>query len=49
MTDQRWDEGVGVGGGELESSARARRSLADAIHVSFMTPLGARLEATQDG
>jgi hypothetical protein len=25
-TDQRWDEGVGAGGGQLRSSARARRS-----------------------
>jgi hypothetical protein len=26
-TDQRWDEGVGSGGGQLGSSARERRSL----------------------
>jgi hypothetical protein len=48
-TDQRWDEGVEAGGGQLGSSARARRSLAVDSHVSFMSPLGARLEATQDG
>jgi hypothetical protein len=29
-TDQRWDEGVGAGGGHLGSSARTRRSLAAA-------------------
>jgi hypothetical protein len=48
-TDQRWAEGVGAGGGQLGSSARARRSLAVDSLVSFMSPLGARLEATQDG
>jgi hypothetical protein len=48
-TDQRWDEGVGVGGGHLESSASARRSLGVASLVSFTFTLGARLEATRDG
>jgi hypothetical protein len=48
-TDHRWDEGVGAGGGQLGSIARARRSLAVAIPASFKSPLGARLEATQDG
>jgi hypothetical protein len=33
--DKRWDEGVGAGGGQLGSSARARRSLAVASPVSF--------------
>jgi hypothetical protein len=33
QTDQRWDEGVGAGGGQLGSSARARRSLAPASHA----------------
>ena len=32
-TDQRWDEGVGDGGGQLGNSARARRSLAAASHA----------------
>jgi hypothetical protein len=48
-TDRRWDEGVGAGGGQLGSSARARRSLEVASPVSFKSPLGARPEATQDG
>jgi hypothetical protein len=48
-TYQRWDEGVGTGGGQLGSSARARRSLAVASLASFQFPLGARLEATHDG
>jgi hypothetical protein len=48
-TDQQWDEGVGIGGGQLGSSARARRSLVVASPVSFMSPLGERPEATQDG
>jgi hypothetical protein len=47
--DQRWDEGVGVGGGHLGNSARARRSLKVDSPMSFMSPLGARLEDTQDG
>jgi hypothetical protein len=47
--DQRWGEGVGAGGGQLGSSARARRSLAVDSPVSFMSPHGARLEATHDG
>jgi hypothetical protein len=47
--DKRWDEGVGIRGGQLGSNARARRSLAVANHVSCTSPLGARLEATQDG
>jgi hypothetical protein len=47
--DQRWDEGVGARCGQLGSDARARRSLAVASPVSFMSPMGARLEATQDG
>jgi hypothetical protein len=46
---QRWDEGVGAGGGQLGSSAKARRSLAVNSLVSFASPQGARLEATQDG
>jgi hypothetical protein len=33
----------------MGSNARARRSLAVASHVSFTSPLGAKLEATQDG
>jgi hypothetical protein len=33
----------------MGSNARARRSLAVNSHVSFMSPLGARLEATHDG
>jgi hypothetical protein len=33
----------------MGSNARARRSLAIDSHVSFMSPPGARLEATQDG
>jgi hypothetical protein len=48
-TDQRWDEGVGAGGGQLGSNARARRSLAVTNTASFQSPLGARLEATHDG
>jgi hypothetical protein len=48
-TDQRWYEGVGANGGQLGSSARARRSLAVDSRVSFMSPMGARIEATQDG
>jgi hypothetical protein len=49
-TDQRWDEGIGAGGGQLGSSAcRARRSLAFDSHVSFMSSLGERIEATEDG
>jgi hypothetical protein len=48
-TNHRWNEGVGAGGGHLGSNARARRSLAFAILVSLTSPLGARLEATQDG
>jgi hypothetical protein len=32
----------------MESSAGARRSLAVESHVSFMSPLGARLEAKRD-
>jgi hypothetical protein len=48
-TDKRWDEGVGACGGHLGSIARARLSLAVTIHASFKSPVGARLEATQDG
>jgi hypothetical protein len=48
-TDQRWDKGVGSNGGQRGSNARARRSLAVAIHVSFKSPPGARPEATHDG
>jgi hypothetical protein len=48
-TDQRLDEGVGTGGGQLGSNARARRSLLVASSASFKHVLGARLEATQDG
>jgi hypothetical protein len=33
----------------MGSNARARRSLAFAIHVSFKSPPRARLEATHDG
>jgi hypothetical protein len=47
--DQRWDEGVGAGGTQPGRSARARRSLAVAIPVSFKAPIGARLLATKDG
>jgi hypothetical protein len=44
-TDQRWDEGVGAGGGQLGSSARARRSLATANHTRvFSLPLGRGLK-----
>jgi hypothetical protein len=46
--DQRWDEGVGAGGGQLGRSARTRRSLAVASHVNFKSPMGARPEATPD-
>jgi hypothetical protein len=49
QTDKRWDESVGACGGQLGSSAKARRSLAVAIHAFFKSPVGARLEATQDG
>jgi hypothetical protein len=48
-TAQWWDEGIGASGGHMGSNARARRSLAIDNHVSFMSTLGARLEATQDG
>jgi hypothetical protein len=48
-TDQRRDEGVGAGGGRLESIARTRRSLAVASPASLKSPLEARLKATQDG
>jgi hypothetical protein len=47
-TDQRWDEGVGAGGGQLGSNARARRSLDVASLVSFKRG-PARPETTQDG
>jgi hypothetical protein len=36
-SDQRWDEGVGADGGHLGSSARARRSLAAAIHARLLS------------
>jgi hypothetical protein len=48
-TDQRWDEGFGDGGGHLGSTVMARRSLVVANPVSFASPMGARLEATDDG
>jgi putative hemolysin len=49
-TDQRWDEGVGDGGGQPGSSARARRSQAAANPaIAFKSTLGGRLEATQEG
>jgi hypothetical protein len=47
--DRLWDEDLGVGGGQLRSNARARRSLAVASPASFKSPVGARLQATQDG
>jgi hypothetical protein len=44
-TDQRLDEGVGAGGGQLGSSARARRSLAAANPARvFSLPCGRGLK-----
>ena len=51
-TDQRWDEGVGAGGGELGSNARARRSLAAASHaraLSLPWGRGMKLRKTEVG
>jgi hypothetical protein len=47
--DQRRDEGLGAGGGQPGNIAKARRSLAVASLMSFKSPMGAKLEATQDG
>jgi hypothetical protein len=51
-TDQRWDEGVGAGGGHMGSSARARRSLAVANHarlLSLSRGRGLKLRRTEVG
>jgi hypothetical protein len=49
-TDQRQDEVAGEGGGQPGSMAMARRLLTVVANpVSFKSPLGERLEATQDG
>jgi hypothetical protein len=51
-TDQRWDAGVGAGGGQPGSIARARRSLATdqpyEIRVSHGGNTAIRLEVVQD-
>jgi hypothetical protein len=48
-TDQRWDEGVGAGGGQPGSSSRVWRSLSADNPLIFKSPMGAGLKATQDG
>jgi hypothetical protein len=51
-TDRRRDEGVGAGGGQLGSSARARRSLAvasPATALSFPRGRGLMLRRTEVG
>jgi hypothetical protein len=51
-TDQRWDEGVGAGGGQLGSTARAQRSLAVAspARVSILPwGRGSKLRGTEVG
>jgi hypothetical protein len=51
-TDERWDEGVGAGGGQLGSSARARRSLAAASHARVLSlpwGRGLKLRRTEVG
>jgi hypothetical protein len=52
QTDQRWDEGVGTGGGQLRSSARARRSLAAATLARVLSlpwGRGLKLRMTEVG
>jgi hypothetical protein len=49
-TDQRWDEGVGAGGGRLGSIARARRSLAAASPARVLSlPWGRGMKLRKTG
>jgi hypothetical protein len=51
-TDQWWDEDVGPGGGQLGSSARARRLLAAANHARVLSlpwGRGLKLRMTEAG
>jgi hypothetical protein len=51
-TDQRWDEGVGAGGGLQGSSAGARRSLAATSHARVLSlpwGRGMKLRRTEVG
>jgi hypothetical protein len=51
-TDQLWDEGVGAGGGQLGSNARARRSLAVASRARLLSlpwGRGIKLRMTEVG
>jgi hypothetical protein len=47
--DERWDAGVGAGGGQPGSIARARCSVAVVQPCEIRVSLGVRLDAKQDG